>query len=51
VIFYYSEYQVVPGEIYRYTTWAVAIAESEVDILTGQHMLRRVDILYDSGKR
>jgi len=44
------EYQVVPGEIYRYTTWAVAIAESEVDILTGQHMLRRVDILYDSGK-
>lgn len=35
----------------RYNAYAAAITEAEVDILTGQSQIRRVDILYDCGER
>ena len=34
-----------------YSTYGAACAEVEVDILTGQYLINRVDILYDCGKR
>ncbi|KAJ8676452.1 hypothetical protein QAD02_012239 [Eretmocerus hayati] len=36
-------------EIGEYFVYAVAIAEVEVDMLTGQHLVRRVDLVEDTG--
>ncbi|XP_063217996.1 xanthine dehydrogenase/oxidase-like [Bacillus rossius redtenbacheri] len=33
-----------------YTIWGATVVEVEVDILTGQHQVSRVDILEDAGK-
>ena len=37
--------------LYRYYAYATAVAESEVDILTGENQMRRMDVVYDAGKR
>ncbi|PVD33599.1 hypothetical protein C0Q70_04856 [Pomacea canaliculata] len=34
----------------RYSVYTAAVAEAEVDVLTGQSQLNRVDILYDCGE-
>eukprot|EP01090_Pellita_catalonica_P022935 TRINITY_DN9128_c0_g1_i1.p1 TRINITY_DN9128_c0_g1~~TRINITY_DN9128_c0_g1_i1.p1 ORF type:complete len:395 (+),score=67.29 TRINITY_DN9128_c0_g1_i1:149-1333(+) len=36
--------------IFKYTTWGVAFCEAEVDLLTGNSVVRRVDIIQDVGK-
>ncbi|OXU29496.1 hypothetical protein TSAR_010099 [Trichomalopsis sarcophagae] len=33
----------------NYSVYGVTVAEVEVDVLTGQHMVRRVDLLEDTG--
>ncbi|KAJ8870409.1 hypothetical protein PR048_029430 [Dryococelus australis] len=33
-----------------YTIWGVTVAEVEIDVLTGQHQVLRVDLLEDAGK-
>lgn len=32
-----------------YTVYGVCVAEVELDVLTGNHVLRRVDLLEDTG--
>ncbi|XP_011498418.1 PREDICTED: xanthine dehydrogenase/oxidase-like [Ceratosolen solmsi marchali] len=39
----------VDQELKPYPLYAVAVSEVEVDVLTGQHLIRRVDILEDTG--
>jgi xanthine dehydrogenase/oxidase len=38
------------GSPFYYFTWSAACSEVEVDVLTGEFMLLRTDILYDAGK-
>lgn len=38
-------------KIYKYFTYCAAVIESEVDILTGESQIRRVDIMADFGER
>uniref|UniRef100_A0A182JAE5 Indole-3-acetaldehyde oxidase n=1 Tax=Anopheles atroparvus TaxID=41427 RepID=A0A182JAE5_ANOAO len=45
-----ASYFVTPTDIQPYRIWAVACGEVEVDILTGQTLVRRVDILEDVGE-
>ena len=33
-----------------YNIWAGAVIEVEIDVLTGQHMTRRADIIEDAGR-
>ncbi len=35
---------------YVYNTWGTAVSEVEVDVLTGETQILRVDILYDCGQ-
>jgi len=35
----------------HYNVYAATVAEAEVDVLTGQSQLSRVDMLYDCGER
>ncbi|XP_053674772.1 xanthine dehydrogenase-like [Anopheles nili] len=45
-----ASFYATPIDIRTYTIWGVACAEAEVDILTGQVLVRRVDILEDVGE-
>ncbi|XP_014224706.2 xanthine dehydrogenase/oxidase-like isoform X1 [Trichogramma pretiosum] len=36
-------------EVKTYPVYGVAVSEVEIDVLTGQHLIHRVDILADSG--
>ena len=38
-------------ETYPYNTYSVAATEVEVDVLTGEIQVLRVDMLYDCGTR
>jgi len=33
-----------------YPVYGVTIAEVEIDVLTGQHVIRRVDLMIDAGR-
>ena len=37
--------------LYVYNSYGAAVSEVEVDVLTGQTQILRVDILYDCGER
>nr|KAG5714257.1 hypothetical protein BaRGS_018474 [Batillaria attramentaria] len=39
-----------PEEHFAYFTYCAAVAETEVDVLTGEYVIRRVDIMYDCGE-
>lgn len=45
-----AHYMFKPVDITPYLIWGVTIAEVEVDMLTGNHQLIRVDILEDTGE-
>ena len=34
-----------------YQSYGMACTEAELDVLTGEYVLRRADVLYDCGKR
>ena len=41
-----------PGdEIFRYYSYGAACTEVELDVLTGEYQINRVDIVYDCGER
>ena len=50
-MFYKHTHSVPPTHANDYNVWGVSVAEAELDILTGQHKIRRVDILQDTGVR
>ena len=37
--------------VFKYNVYAATVTEAEVDVLTGQSQLIRVDMLYDCGER
>ncbi|XP_001654510.2 xanthine dehydrogenase [Aedes aegypti] len=43
-------YQYKEGDIQNYLVWGLTCAEMEVDVLTGNVQIRRVDILEDTGE-
>ena len=38
-------------QLYVYNAYGAAVSEVEVDVLTGEVQMLRVDILYDGGQR
>lgn len=36
---------------FEYNTYGVTVTEAELDVLTGENVIRRVDVLYDCGER
>lgn len=36
-------------DIAAYPIWGIAVSEVEVDMLTGAHIIRRVDLVEDTG--
>ncbi|XP_035789869.1 xanthine dehydrogenase/oxidase-like [Anopheles albimanus] len=45
-----ASYFATPADIRPYTIWGLACGEVELDVLTGQVLVRRVDILEDVGE-
>lgn len=45
-----ARYMYKVTDLKTYTTWGIACAETEVDVLTGNVQLRRVDLLEDTGE-
>ncbi|XP_062544106.1 uncharacterized protein LOC134211342 [Armigeres subalbatus] len=43
-------YQYKEGDIQNYLVWGLTCAEMEVDVLTGNVQIRRVDVLEDTGE-
>ena len=39
------------GEHHEYHTYCAAVAETELDVLTGEYAIKRVDIMFDCGER
>ena len=37
-------------DVITYFSYGAACSEAELDVLTGEYQINRVDILYDSGK-
>jgi xanthine dehydrogenase/oxidase len=49
-----GEFSSVCGEtedLFSYNAYGAAVSEVEVDVLTGEVQILRVDILYDCGQR
>jgi len=46
----YYDPQTSTGRPFLYFAYGAAVSEVEVDCLTGEHRITRVDILYDAGK-
>ncbi|XP_015171182.1 PREDICTED: xanthine dehydrogenase-like [Polistes dominula] len=44
-----ARYMFTTKDITTYSSYGVSVAEVEIDVLTGQHILRRVDLLEDAG--
>jgi len=44
-------YHPEPRYYYQYTSYGVTCSEVELDVLTGEHNIARVDILFDCGER
>lgn len=43
--------QLSPGkQVFYYFTYSAAMSEVEIDVLTGEFMIRRSDIIYDAGQ-
>ena len=40
-----------PQQLTNYNAYGAAVSEVEVDVLTGEVQILRVDILYDCGQR
>ena len=40
-----------PGAHHAYHTYCAAVAETELDVLTGEYGIKRVDIMFDCGER
>lgn len=45
-----AKYTVLPTELKKYTVWGVCCCEIEIDILTGNLHVKRVDLLEDTGE-
>lgn len=39
-----------PGHHHAYFTYCAAVTETELDVLTGEYVIRRVDIMFDCGE-
>lgn len=39
------------GGHFAYFTYCAAVMETELDVLTGEYAIRRVDIMFDCGER
>ena len=50
---YLRTYSTNPTDTYdcHYNVYAATVTEAELDVLTGQSQLTRVDMLYDCGER
>ncbi|OXA54699.1 Xanthine dehydrogenase [Folsomia candida] len=44
-----AQYQDIPGELKGYDIWAVCLTEVELDVLTGEYKIVRVDLAEDAG--
>src|SRR5258708_16850699 len=43
--------QLTPGkQVFYYFTYSAAVSEVEIDVLTGEFMILRSDIIYDAGQ-
>lgn len=46
-----EHFQLLPGaQVFYYFTYSAAVSEVEIDILTGEFMILRSDIIYDAGQ-
>lgn len=48
---YYYDWEKHTGKPFIYHTFGTSVSEVEIDCLTGDHQIRRTDIVMDIGKR